>query len=380
MSKKKLLIFILSVFVLIVSIQGKCNQSAAPKDISVYILEGSEQVRQDAGLFNKHKPAMILKTNNIKKEELIRYNDRGYKLKIDLVRKYADEFNKITSENKGKRLAFVKGTKTLIWPFILGAVTRPVIVLEFSSSGQVAKNIARNFCNSYIFIDKRPFISTVLKKAFELRNKREYNKAIIIIKSTLNKTNNNEERVYLYQQLFLCYWLKKDYGNAAKAYQLLVKQPITLDVTNYNIITQAYDYLIGFANKHGNTKKADYYTKKSINIFKYIINNYPLTSAAQWSNVRIAGIELYDGDIKAAKKRALLAIQGDVKPMGYMLLAGCYEYQDKFKNAEEMYEKIIKDFPNISVGAQGHLNSLKHHKSKVKEDIKKYKRGELFPD
>jgi tetratricopeptide (TPR) repeat protein len=339
-------------------------------------------VPKNAAVLNKQKPAMILKKSNIKKVELTRYNEKWFKLEIDLVGNYADELEKITSGNIGKRIAFVKGTKILLMPFVSGAVTKPVIVLEFSSGEQDAKNIAGNFDKSYIFIDKRPFISTDVKKVFELRDKREYDEAIKILKSTLNKTDNNEEKVYLYIALWTCYWTKKDYGNAAKAYQLLVKQPIAIDLTNYNTITQAYSYLIGFENKHGNTKKANDYAKKSIDIFKYIIKNYPLTIAAQSANLGIGGFELQNGNVKEAEKRALLAIRGDMKTFGYLLLGACYEYQDKFKDAEKIYEKLIKDFPNsgTSLVAQEYLDSLKHNKSKVKEDIKKFKHGVLVPD
>ncbi|HGE71913.1 TPA: tetratricopeptide repeat protein [Candidatus Poribacteria bacterium] len=385
MSKKKLFIFILLVSFLIVSTKGNCDQGVSSKDISVYIFESNEQVR-DAAVLNKQTPVMIIKKSNIKKVELTRYKEKLFKLKIDLIGNDGNELKKITSENIGKRIFFVKSSKILFAPFILAAVKIPIIVIELSVSEQDAKDIAGDFDRSFVFINKQPSVSAVIRKAEELINRREYDEALKIFKTTLNKTKSNDDKVFLYMGMFECYWLQKDYGNAAKAYQLLVKQPITIDLDNYFPITQAYQYLIGFENKHGNTKKAAYYAKKSNDISEYIINNYPLTPTARWANLGIGEFELRDGDVKDAEKRALLAIQADRKMLdyylGYMLLAACYEYQDKYKDAEKIYEKIIKDFPNgnCPVAAQWYLDSLKHNKSEIKEEIKKYKRGVLSPD
>ena len=384
MTKKQYLVYILLVFSLVVPIQGISDQSTTSKDIPIYILEGSEQVSQNAAALNKQKPAMILKQSNIKKVELTRYKEKVFKLTIDLLDNDADELEKITSRNIGKRIAFVKGSQILFSRFILAAVKKPEIVIELSISEQDAKDTASDFDKSFVFVNKQPFtsnlMSTAFKEALKLIDKREYDEAINILKRSLNKTNNNGERVFLYSEMWACYWSKKDYGNAAKAYQLLVQQPITIDLDNYNIITQAYNYLIGFENKHGDIKKAAYYANKSNEVFEYIINNYPLTFAAQVANIGIARAELQNGIIKDAEKRAFLAVQGDMKALGYLLLAGCYEYQDKFENAEKIYQKIIKDFPSESLVAQDYLNSLKHNKSEVKEDIKKYNQGTLYPD
>lgn len=388
MNKKKFFISILLISFLIVSTKGNCDQSVSSKNISVYILEGSEQV-QNAAVLNKQKPTMMLKKSNIRKVELTRYKENLFELKIYLIGKDANELDKITSENIGRRIVFVKGgSKILFAPFILAAVKKPIIVVELSISEQDAKNIAGDFDKSFIFVNKQPFtsnlMSTDFKKAVELRDKREYDEAIKILEKSLNKTNNNEERVFLYREIFECYLLENDYGNAAKACQLLVKQPITIDLDNYFTITQAYRYLTLFENKHGDTKKAAYYAKESNDIFEYLINNYPLTPAAQSANLGIGELELQNGNVKAAEKRAILAIQGDMKTLysylGYMLLAACYEYQDKFKDAEKIYEKVIKEFPDYASAAQMYLNSLKHNKSRVKEDIKKYHQGIIFSD
>lgn len=419
MSNKKLFIYILLVSLLTVFTQGSCNHNAPSQDIEVYISEGSEQVR-DATVLNKQKPAMKLKKSNIKRVELTQYRENLFTLKIDLISNTADELEKITSENIGKRIAFVKDSKILFTTFILAVVTKPIIVLEFSSSETYAKDMADDFDKSFVFVNKQPvtsnLIGTALKEASKLRHKREYDEAIKILQTALNKTNNNEEKVDLYSEMSLCYmlkkeydeaikilkialnitnnnedkvdfysemsvcyWLKKDNGNAAKANELLVKQPITINFDNYGSFVVAYRSLIEYEKKHGDTKKADYYSKRINDILEYIIKNYPLTLLAQRANLDIAEYKLYKGNIKDIEKRALLAIKGDIKPQGYMLLAACYEYQGKYKDAEKIYEKVIKDFPNSQVGAQWYLNSLKHNKSKVKEEIKKFNQGVLYP-
>lgn len=363
---------------LILFLQSNCtNIKPDSKNIKLYIYENNNmQTKLKAELFIKQKPALILDEEAVHKVQLIQRKIDSFAIEIELSEQMSNELERITSVNVGKRLVFMSNAQLLFAPLILEAIKQGRIVVELSSIKKAeAENIAGYFSSSFEFIDNQPYsnykLGPDLKKAYELRNKGEYDRAIKAFEQILKQNQKQNTKIGLYNEIALSYRLKSDESNAAETYRKLLSEPVNIDLNNYMIIAQAYFYLSQFEKKQQNTNISKNYFDKGIATLEYIIKKFPTTNSAEWASLTIGTYELLSGNIKEAQKRAIMAKRGDFnfKGQGYLLLGLCYEYQKEFGKAKKEYRHLIKNLPDSAESkiAQEFIKNLDNNKTNIED-------------
>jgi tetratricopeptide (TPR) repeat protein len=331
-----------------------CHTGAipTPKTIKLYIYENdNKQIELNGQLLVEREPTFVLNRESIHKARLIQRGVGRFTLEIEVSEDVSSEIQRITSANIGKRLIFFADTRVLSAPLIFDAIRQGRFVIELSPLTKAeAENIAGYFASPVEFLDTRPFrdqeFDPTLKKAYELREKGEHDKAIEAFEQVIKHTPNYDTKFAIYNEIALCYRLKRDEESAAKTYRKLVSDPVRIDLNNYMIIAQSYFYLSQFETRRQKIIISEDLFNKGIATLEYIIKNFPTTRSADWASLTIGTYELSRGNIKEAQKRAILAIQGDFGGQGYLLLGLCYEYQRKFGEAREEYQRLVENLPD----------------------------------
>lgn len=365
---------IICIVSLILLVQVGCTITTPTfKNVTLYINETDDkQTKLDIELFIKQKPDLILDSDAVRKVRLIQRSEDEFALEIQLSELAIKEMKRITSVNIGKRLVFVSDSRMLFAPLIFEAIQQEKVVIDLPSIKKAdAEKLAEYFSSSVEFLDNRPYrndeLDPDLKKAYDLRYKGEYDRAIKAFKQLLNQGMEYNKKVALYNEIALSFRLKSDESSAAETYKKLLSEPVNIDLYNYEIIAQAYFYLFQFEKMQHNIKVSEDYFDKGIATLDYIIKNFPVTKAAEWASLTIGTYELLRGNIKEAEKRAVMAKHGDFKGQGYLLLGLCYEYQKKFGEAKEEYKRLIKNLPDAEESriAQDFIKNLDRSETNI---------------
>ena len=193
-------------FLLILFSQCSGNATPAPSNISLYIYESNNRrTEPDVGLFIKQKPALIMDEESVQKVKLIQTRGDEFAIEIQLSEHVNGEMERITSANIGKRLVFMSDNRILFALLILQAVSQGRIVIELPSMKKAdAENIARSFSSSFDFFDNQPYrkerVDPDLKKAYQLRDKGEYDKAIQLFEQVLKEKQRQNTKILLYNE------------------------------------------------------------------------------------------------------------------------------------------------------------------------------------
>jgi len=335
------------------------------------------QIKLNAELFIKQKPALVLDKKAIHKVKLIQGREDNFAIEIELFKHLSNKLERITSENIGKRLVFISNDQILFAPLILETIKQKRIVIDLPPMRKTnAESIALHFSDSFEFFDDRAHkdeeLDPDLKKAYELIDKGKYDKAIEALEQLLKLTKKSYTKIFIYNQLALCYRLKGDEPRSAETYRKLISEPVSIDVDNYMLIAQAYFYLSQLERRQQGINISQNYFDKGIATLKYIIKNFPTSRSAEWANLTIGIYELSRGNVKEAQKRAIMAKQGDIKGQGYLLLGLSYEYQKKFEEAKEEYKHLIENLPEAEESkiALEFIKKINNNKTNIEEFLK----------
>ncbi|MHA2343604.1 MAG: tetratricopeptide repeat protein [Candidatus Hodarchaeales archaeon] len=353
-----------------------CSNSADP-NIKLYLYDTNDgKVEIISEILINQQPLLIIDKSSIEKVQLVKTKNNRFDILIEFDKHISNKLHKITYNNPGKRLVFISNGKILFAPVIAENFKKDkgdkIKILFADMSERKTNAFIKQFKSSIRVIDKYnnyDGIEPELKKAYEFKDNGNYDEAIKIFKHLLKQSTKANTRVFLYNEIALCYRLNNDIASAEETYNALIQQQINIDLDNYEIISQAYFYLAKIAKRRQNLALNKDYLNKGILVLGQIINNYPNTRTSEWANVTIGIYELFRGNVTEAQKRAVLAKEGSFENQGYLLSGLYYEYQKEFKKAIDEYKRLIKNFPNSAESkvARQFIENLDNNKTNIEE-------------
>jgi len=357
-------------------LQSGCRSfSARPESVNLYIYGNHKKLAElDSKSFLHQKPVLVLQKGAVRSIKIIQRREDNFSIELQLSHDVGKQIENLTSANIGKRLVFMSKNEILMAPRILEAIKTGKIVVELPSTKKDdAERIARHFGRSIEFLSSRQNgereLDSNLKIAYAFREKRDCGGAVKATKRFLETSPSIHAKIAIYNEIALCYKLVSNKDGAAEAYRGLLDEAESVDLDNYLIITQANFYLSRFEQERKDTGKSRLYLDKAMQTLEAIIKQFPTTTSAEWANLTLASYELYRGNVEAARKRGVIAKQGEFKAQGYLLLGLCYEFEKKFAEAREEYKALIRDLPEAKESkiAENMIKNLDINKTNVED-------------